>query len=101
MDTTPTVIPVSELRRDLARLIERARRSSGPLFITQRGYITLVLLAPERYEDLRDAARSQQERAESPRYLSDRRVLHMQYGAADWETARLTDDDDEADDYYS
>ena len=100
MDTTPTVIPVSELRRDLARLIERAHRSPGPLFITQRGYITLVLLAPERFEDLRDAARSEQERAESPRYPSDRRVLSRQYGAADWETARLTDHD-EAEDHYS
>lgn len=93
MDRTPIIITVSELRRDLARLIEKAHRSAGPLFITQRGCVTAVLLNPERYEDLRDAARSEQERIRSPREIRNRRVLSMQYGPCDWETSRLIDDE--------
>ena len=91
---TPIVIPVSELRRDIARLIEKAHRSPDPLFITQRGYVTAVLLSPQKYEDLRDAGRTEQERSENPRLLNDRRVLSVQYGPGDWETARLVDDDE-------
>ena len=91
---TPIVISVSELRRDTARLIERARRSPDPLYISQRGYITAVLLTPERYEELRDAARSQEDRARNLRLpLRDRRVLGVQYGPCDWETARLVGDE--------
>ena len=89
LDTTPIIIPVSELRRDIARLIEKAHRSPDPLFITQRGYITAVLLTPQKYEDLRDAGRSEQERSTSSRRLSDRRVLGVQYAPWDWETAGL------------
>ena len=99
LDTTPIIIPVSELRRDIARLIEKAHRGPEPFFITQRGYITAVLLSPQRYEDLRDAARTEQERSKSPRPLTDRprplddrRLLSVQYGPWDWETARLLDD---------
>ena len=90
---TPIVIPVTELRRDVARLIEKARRSPDPLFITQRGYVTAVLLTPEKYEDLRDAARAEHERHEKIIRLNDRRVLGVQYGPRDWETARLMDED--------
>jgi prevent-host-death family protein len=98
---TPIVISVSELRRDTARLIERARRSPDPLYISQRGYITAVLLPPERYEELRDAARSQEERARNLRLpLRDRRVLGVQYGPCDWETARLVDAEDEETEGY-
>ena len=49
MNKPPVVIPVSELRRDTARLIEVAYRSHEPLFITQRGYVTAVLLSREEY----------------------------------------------------
>ena len=93
---TPILIPISELRRDVARLIEKARRSPGPLFITQRGYITAVLLAPDKYEDLRDAARPEPERIRIERRpLDDRRIHGLQYGPQDFETARLTDAEDE------
>ena len=93
---TPILIPISELRRDVARLIEKARRSPDPLFITQRGYITAVLLAPDKYEDLRDAARPEPERIRIERRpLYDRRILGLQYGPQDWETARLTHAEDE------
>ena len=97
---TPILIPVSELRRDVARLIERARRSPDPLFITQRGYITAVLMAPARYEDLRDAARPEPERIRiERRSLDDRRIHGLLYGPSDWETARLTDAEDEDEEY--
>jgi prevent-host-death family protein len=96
--TAPIIIPVSELRRDVARLIEKANRSPDPFFITQRGYITAVLLSPQMFEDLRDAGRTEQERSKSPRRLDDRRVLSVQYGPGDWETARLTDDEQLVDD---
>jgi prevent-host-death family protein len=49
MGKPPVVIPVSELRRDTAQLIEVAYRSHEPLFITQRGYVTAVLLSREEY----------------------------------------------------
>ena len=94
MDPTPTLVPVSELRRDLARQIEMAHRSPGPLFITQYGYITAVLLTPQRYEDLRDAARTEEERARRPYSLEDRRIRSKLYGPADWETSRLKGDED-------
>ena len=93
MDTTPIVIPVSELRRELAGLIGKAHRSPVPVYITQRGYITAVLLTPQKYEDLRDAARSEQERRLSARRLDDRRTLIRTYGPLDWETGRLMGDD--------
>ena len=93
---TPILISVSELRRNVARLIEKARRSPDPLFITQRGYITAVLLASDKYEDLRDAAHPEPERIRiARRSLDDRRIRGLQYGPWDWETARLTDDEDE------
>jgi prevent-host-death family protein len=97
----PILIPVSELRRDVARLIEKARRSPDPFFITQRGYITAVLLAPDKYEDLRDAARPEPERIRSARpSLDDRRFHGQLYGPWDWETARLTDYDENEDEEY-
>jgi len=93
---TPIVISVSELRRDTARLIDQARRAPDRLFISQRGYITPVLLPPERYEELRDVARSQVDRAKNLHLpLRDRRVLGMQYGPCVWETARLVEDENE------
>ena len=80
MDTR-TLISVTEVRRDTARLIEQVPRSPGPLFVTQYGYITAVLLSPREYEALRAAARRNH----------DRRILGLQYGPWDRETAHLMD----------
>ena len=53
MSRAPVVITVSDLRRDTARLIERGRRGpQEPLFVTQRGYVTAVLLSREEYETM-------------------------------------------------
>jgi prevent-host-death family protein len=49
---TPLIVPVSELRRDTARLIFRMERSHVAVFITQRGYVTAVLLTREDYDEL-------------------------------------------------
>ncbi len=52
MTQPPIVVPVSDLRRDTARLIERAGRNHEPIFITQRGYVTAVLLSRSEYEQM-------------------------------------------------
>lgn len=75
---TRTLISVTQVRRGTARLIEQVRRSTGPLFVTQYGYVTAVLLSPREYEALRAAARR-----------NERRILCLQQGLWDWETARL------------
>jgi prevent-host-death family protein len=89
MDESPRVVPVTDIRRDVARLIEEVNRSGRPLFISQRGYLTAVLLSCDRYERLRreagenpSAGRSRRRRAEPP-------FRRTQYGPYDFETARL------------
>ena len=77
MDTR-TLISVTEVRRNTARLIEQVRSSPGPLFVTQYGYVTAVLLSPREDEALRAAARRK-----------ERRILDLLYGPDDRETARL------------
>ena len=56
MDESPRVVPVTDIRRDIARLIEEVNRSCRPVFISQRGYLTAVLLSCDRYERLRREA---------------------------------------------
>jgi prevent-host-death family protein len=43
---------VSELRREISRLIFRLERSHVPVFVTQRGYVSAVLLSREDYDTL-------------------------------------------------
>jgi PHD/YefM family antitoxin component YafN of YafNO toxin-antitoxin module len=69
---TRTLISVTEVRREVARVMEQARRSPEPLFLTQYGYVTAVLLSPGQYEALSIAAR---------RY--DRRILDLLQGLGD------------------
>jgi len=54
---TRILISVTELRLNSARLLQQVRSSPQPLFITQYGYVTAVLLAPRQYEELGVAAR--------------------------------------------
>jgi prevent-host-death family protein len=93
MDESPRVVPVTDIRRDVARLIEEVNRSCRPIFISQRGYLTAVLLSCDHYERLRrersegsDAGCSQRRRPEEP-------FRRMQYGPYDYETARLLSQD--------
>jgi prevent-host-death family protein len=48
----PVIVTVSDLRRDTARLIERICRSGEPLFVTQRGYATAVLLSRGEFDTM-------------------------------------------------
>jgi prevent-host-death family protein len=70
VNRVPVIVPVSVLRRDTARLIENARRSHDPLFITQRGYVTAVLLSREEY-DTACVLRDRGLRAINPRAFAD------------------------------
>ena len=51
MDTAD-VIPITDFRRDTARIIAAHVVSETPVFITQGGYVSAVVLSPERYRDL-------------------------------------------------
>jgi prevent-host-death family protein len=46
----PAIVPVSDLRNDAAAVLKRARDSDEPVFITQRGRATAVLLSIDAFE---------------------------------------------------
>jgi prevent-host-death family protein len=50
MNTLPTIIPISDLRRDAAGVIKRAALSHEPVFITQRGRPAAVMVDARTYE---------------------------------------------------
>ena len=50
MSKLSDIIPVTDLRQDAAAALERARRSRGPVVITQRGRAAAVLMSVEAYE---------------------------------------------------
>ncbi len=69
---TVTIVPVSDLRRDTARLLQRVGESDEPVYITQHGRPKAILLGYQAYEhlmaqleDLADLA-SIRERADEP-----------------------------------
>jgi prevent-host-death family protein len=47
---TPTIIPITDLRQDAAKVLRRVRDSKEPVFITQRGRAAAVLLSAEAYD---------------------------------------------------
>jgi PHD/YefM family antitoxin component YafN of YafNO toxin-antitoxin module len=49
---TPVVIPITDFRRDTARIIATQTAAETPVYITQGGYVTAVVLSPERYRGL-------------------------------------------------
>ena len=49
---TPDVIPITDFRRDTARILAAQIAAETPVFITQGGYVTAVVLSPERYRGL-------------------------------------------------
>jgi prevent-host-death family protein len=94
MEESPRVVPVTDVRRDVARLIEEVNRSCRPLFISQRGYLTAVLLSCDRYERLRrEASEGSGDAGRSWRRLPEESSHRMQYGPCDYETARLFSQD--------
>lgn len=50
MSTIPRIIPISDLRQDTAGVIKRATENDEPVFITQRGRPSAVLLSNQAYE---------------------------------------------------
>jgi prevent-host-death family protein len=46
----PDIVPISELRQDAAGIIKRLKSSKKPIFITQRGRASAVLVSTEDYE---------------------------------------------------
>jgi prevent-host-death family protein len=50
MAKVPAIIPVSDLRQDAAHVLNEARKTCEPVFITQRGRATAVLMSLEAYE---------------------------------------------------
>jgi len=50
MAKVPDIIPVTDLRQDVAAALKRVRASKQPVVITQRGRAAAVLLSMEAYE---------------------------------------------------
>jgi len=50
MAKIPEIIPVSDLRRDAAAVLERLRKGRRPLVVTQRGRAAAILVSVEEYE---------------------------------------------------
>lgn len=49
---TPEIIPITDFRRDAARIIAGQIAAETPVYITQGGYVTAVVVSPERYRGL-------------------------------------------------
>jgi prevent-host-death family protein len=50
MAKVPTIVPVSDLRQDAAGVLKKMRGSNEPVFITQRGRATAVLMSIDAFE---------------------------------------------------
>lgn len=50
MSKVPELVPVSDLRQDVAAVLKQLQNSREPLVITQRGRAAAVLLSIEAYE---------------------------------------------------
>ncbi len=45
MSAMPNIVPISELRQDASAIVKRASASGDPVFITQHGRASAVLVA--------------------------------------------------------
>lgn len=50
MSAVPTIVPISDLRQDASGIVKRAAASGDPVFITQRGRATAVMVSTKTYE---------------------------------------------------
>jgi prevent-host-death family protein len=50
MSAMPNIVPISELRQDASAIIKRASNSGDPVFITQHGRASAVLVSAGAYE---------------------------------------------------
>lgn len=53
MTPTPTIVPITELRQDATGIVKFAVNSQQPVFITQRGRATAVVVSMESYQQSR------------------------------------------------
>ena len=63
-DSYMTELPVSEARNRLAEVIEEARRSGEPIFVTRRGRRVAVIMDPDAFDRLVDIAEDVDDRRE-------------------------------------
>lgn len=52
----PRIVPISDLRAAAAALVKEARQTRTPIFITQHGRATAVLMSIEEYDEADRAA---------------------------------------------
>jgi prevent-host-death family protein len=52
MGKLANIIPISDLRKDAAKVLKKIRDSGEPLAVTQRGRAAAVMLSVEAYERL-------------------------------------------------
>jgi prevent-host-death family protein len=50
MSAMPNIVPISELRQDASAIVKRAASSGDPVFITQHGRASAVLVSAGTYE---------------------------------------------------
>jgi prevent-host-death family protein len=50
MSAFPNIVPISELRQDASAIVKRAAASGDPVFITQHGRASAVLVSAGAYE---------------------------------------------------
>jgi prevent-host-death family protein len=50
MSAMPNIVPISELRQDASAIVKRAAASGDPVFITQHGRASAVLMSAGAYE---------------------------------------------------
>ena len=74
----PDIIPVTDLRQDVANVLKKLRKAGGPLVVTQRGRAIAVIQNIESYEGsenerelLRMLARGEKEIAAGQGYTLD------------------------------
>ncbi|NTW06433.1 MAG: type II toxin-antitoxin system Phd/YefM family antitoxin [Syntrophaceae bacterium] len=51
MPRTPKIIPISDLRQNASNVVKSVSSSREPVFITQRGRATAVMVSMEVYEN--------------------------------------------------
>jgi len=52
MEPAPDIVTITDFRRDAAGIIGGAVASGTPVFVTQHGHVTAVVLSRDRYEGL-------------------------------------------------
>jgi prevent-host-death family protein len=50
MSAMPNIVPISELRQDASAIVKRAASTGDPVFITQHGRASAVLVSTGTYE---------------------------------------------------